>query len=545
MYPELLRVLATSFLVLISFVCAAPKGAPTAANPTVTIASGVLVGTATIVSNQPTATATAGSQYVNSFLGVPFAAPPLNALRFAPPTPHQAWSSARKAQTIPAACLQNFASAVSANERAFFNNPLGPAPVESEDCLYLNIFAPLNASSSNRKPVLFWIFGGNLAFGSSSLSFYNGSSFALNQDVVVVAINYRTNIFGFPGAPELPAGQTNVGFLDQRFALQWVQSNIAKFGGDPTKVTIFGESAGGESVKQLLAQPPSPLPFRAAILESEQSAAMSSVVTYRQVLANFNCADITCLRTVPGLAIQSYIESQNLGFGPVNDDTNTPDVRPSILSGTFAKVPTLIGSNAAEFQIFLALLGVGSGQQALNLVYDSLQINSSAVRSSLLTTLAGAGITDATDVAIRIATDAAFTCPASTLTNFLAANGYNTWRYRYEGIFSNLAVFPGAQATHTLEIPLVWGTYPLDNVLGPATATEIALSRYMQTQWANFAKNPSAGPAWPKIGTNLGVELGVLGNTGAPTGEVTKPLLYADLLCPVLNPVSDAAGLNY
>lgn len=114
---------------------------------------------------------------------------------------------------------------------------------------------------------MFWLFPGNLQFGTASLPIYDGGSLAVSQDVVVVTANYRTNIFGFSNSPEVPFGSQNAGFLDQRLALRWVRENIARFGGDPSRVTVFGESAGGESVKQLLANPPSPLPFSAAIMQ--------------------------------------------------------------------------------------------------------------------------------------------------------------------------------------------------------------------------------------------------------------------------------------
>jgi carboxylesterase 2 len=139
-----------------------------------------------------------------------------------------------------------------------------------------------------------WPIKGNLAFGTASLAFYNGSSLAVNEDVVVVVINYRTNsewkpvhpmvsisilinwlayniVFGSSNSPDFPFGQQNGGLLDQRFALEWTRTNIARFGGDPDKITIFGESAGGESVKQLLANSLSPLPFRGAIMESQNT----------------------------------------------------------------------------------------------------------------------------------------------------------------------------------------------------------------------------------------------------------------------------------
>src|SRR5271168_98635 len=104
-------------------------------------------------------------------------------------------------------------------------------PTESEDCLYLNIWAPAGTPPKEGYPVMFWIYGGNLQFGHAALPMYSGESMALNRDVVVVGVNYRTNIFGFPGSPELKKGENNLGFLDQRKALDWVSKNIASFGG--------------------------------------------------------------------------------------------------------------------------------------------------------------------------------------------------------------------------------------------------------------------------------------------------------------------------
>ncbi|KUJ11309.1 alpha/beta-hydrolase [Mollisia scopiformis] len=259
------------------------------ANPTVTISSGVVIGTAKAIISAAQSTTT-----VYNYLGIPFAAPPTGTGRFAPPAAPTAWNSPLEATALPPACLQQFIYPESTAEflEEVFNNPGGPAPPESEDCLYLNVFAPTDASPSNKKAVLFYIFGGNLQFGTGSLLNYDGSSFSGFQDVVVVTFNYRTNIFGFSASPELPTGQQNVGFLDQRLALQWVQDNIAQFGGDPSQVTIFGESASGVSVKQLMAQPPSPLPFRAAIMQSEQAVLPGTgLASYQATLREFGCTD--------------------------------------------------------------------------------------------------------------------------------------------------------------------------------------------------------------------------------------------------------------
>ncbi|KAK4501555.1 hypothetical protein PRZ48_007364 [Zasmidium cellare] len=521
---------------------AAPKPAT---NPTVTIASGVVVGTATRVSNQPTVTGLA-----NAYLGIPFAQSP--PLRFAPPSPPKPWTNPLLAQKNPPACLQQFLPGNDGvREATFFNNPGLPPPPESEDCLYLNVFAPRDASPSKLKPVMFWVFGGNLQIGTASLAYYNGSSYAVNHDVVVVAVNYRTNMFGFSNSPEVAHNQQNSGFLDIRFGLQWVQDNIKKFGGDPAKVTIFGESAGGNCVKQLLAQPPSPLPFRAAIMESEATAATGNgLVSYTAVAVKFGCAlslsPLNCLRKVDGKAIQKFITDNALNFFPVNDNTNVGyNSLPSILSGQFANVPILMGTNKNEGTVFAEIFGLGSD---LDIISDILQplgiplLND--VKNKLISTYLASGVANTSSALVsQIITDTFFTCPASTLSTAISKRPNNSpiWRYRYDASFPNTATFPNSGAYHSSEIPAVWGTYSLNG----ATGNQVELSRYLQGVWTGFAKDPGGGPGWPKLGSHGGLELGVLGGKNDTTGEYTTSLAEADYPCAVLSPVLIAAGMAY
>jgi carboxylesterase type B len=265
---------------------------------------------------------------------------------------------------------------IQSNVKKIFGTYGEKAPEESEDCLYLNIYAPPPTANKRPKPVMFWIFGGNLQFGSASLERYNGGCLAARNDVIVVTINYRLNIFGFANSPELSRGTQNAGFLDQRRALLWVQENIAAFGGDPAKVLLFGESAGAYSVKQLLANPTphEPLPFAAAIMQSQQSGhGAKSDLAWDRVVLHFGCQDrmshLGCLREVPAQALKDFIETHYVTFGPVQEDgTSTMDVRKSINSGTFAKVPMLIGTNANEARAFEAFIGMEKGSALLDFV---------------------------------------------------------------------------------------------------------------------------------------------------------------------------------
>jgi carboxylesterase 2 len=170
-------------------------------------------------------------------------------------------------------------------------------------------------------------------------------------------------------------------------------------------VTIFGESAGGYSVKQLLANPPSPLPFAAAIMESQQIAASGvGLVSYNAVLANFSCetapSPIDCLREVPATQIKAVIESESLGFPPVNGDgTQLNDVRPSISSGKFAKVPIFLGTNANEGRVFVAELGISNSTDLVDQVIDELVPGNStlaeALKSSIVALYAADIVNDA------------------------------------------------------------------------------------------------------------------------------------------------------
>ncbi|KAE9989657.1 hypothetical protein EG327_002420 [Venturia inaequalis] len=492
--------------------------------PTVTIASGVVVGKTTTISNQPSVTAQA-----KAYLGVPFAQSP--PLRFSPPVAAAAWSSPIQAQALKPSCIGQLQDT---NDTSALTNPIdGPIIPESEDCLYLNVYTPANATAGSNKPVMFWLFGGNLQYGSGSLQVYDGTSLAVTQDVVVVTINYRTNIFGFSSSPEVPFGSQNSGFLDQRFALQWVQKNIAQFGGDPAKVMIFGESAGGESVKQLLASPPSPLPFHSAIMESQQTFLIGDgKANYLNVLAHFGCTTIQCLRQVSAADIKNYTLTAGLMFPPAaGDGTYVKDIRSSISSGKFAKVPIMMGTNLNEARLFLGAVGLtNDGSTIVNSVLSLFGLNSTAAQQNILSKYAADVINNDIVLADRIITDATYTCTTSSIATFLNSFGYTVWRYRYNPSFPSTNVFPNSGAYHTSEIPEVFGTYPLSDRYGNVTQQQIQLSAFMQGAWAKMARNPSQGPGWPKIGSNFGFELGDLG-LGSSSGVTVVATFNADYAC--------------
>jgi para-nitrobenzyl esterase len=230
---------------LLAFSLAATTGMSFAASTTARVEQGILQGTKE-----------AG---LTVYKGIPFAAPPVGDLRWRAPQPASAWQGIRLADKFAPQCVQGG------------SGPDGKAPAMSEDCLYLNVWSPAR-SASGRVPVLVWIYGGGFNAGATSVPVYSGEVLA-RKGVVLVSIAYRVGALGFLAHPELSAESPqhvsgNYGLLDMIAGLQWIQKNIAAFGGDPNKVTIFGESAGGIAVSQLCASPLAKGLFQGAISES-------------------------------------------------------------------------------------------------------------------------------------------------------------------------------------------------------------------------------------------------------------------------------------
>lgn len=344
--------------------------------PTVTIQNGTVVGSS------------AGG--VESFKGIPFAQPPVGPLRLKPPQTITEPFGTIQAVGIPSSCPQFFvqidtSSLVGDVISDLINNPaVQAATLSSEDCLTLNVQRPAGATADSKLPVLFWIFGGGFEFGSNQL--YDGSSFvtksaALGKDIIFVAVNYRVGGFGFlPGEELQRDGSTNLGLRDQRLALEWVQDNIEAFGGDPEKVTIWGESAGAISAFDHTVinggdntYNGSPL-FRGAIMNSGSIVPAQDVNSakaqniYNTVVESAGCSGssdtLACLR---GLSTQDFLSAANsvpaifgyrsldLSYLPRPDPSDnfyseSPDV--SVTAGRFAKVPVIIGDQEDEGTLF-------------------------------------------------------------------------------------------------------------------------------------------------------------------------------------------------
>ena len=285
---------------------------------------------------------------VRIFRGIPYAAPPVGALRWRAPQPVQGWDNVRDAKQFGPRCMQApiFADMV------FRSNGV------SEDCLYLNVWTP--AESGQRLPVLVYFYGGGLIAGDSSELRYDGESMA-EHGIVVVTVNYRLGAFGFLAHPELTAEAPyhtsgNYGFLDQVAALQWVHDNIFAFGGDPRRVTIAGESAGSMSSSAMMASPLSRNMIAGAIGESGSMMIRSwdgltqgeqKGLQFAQLAGNKTLAQ---LRAMPADQILSLSQQQSSpSIGPIIDGYVFPRTAADIFAaGEQAHVPLMVGSNSAE-----------------------------------------------------------------------------------------------------------------------------------------------------------------------------------------------------
>ena len=284
---------------------------------------------------------------ITAFKGIPYAEPPVGNLRWTPPRPARNWKGVRKAENFGDSCAQSFPKAVPA----------------SEDCLYLNIWTPAK-SAGDRLPVMFWIHGGGFFVGSPREDLYDGEEIS-KKGVVVVTVNYRLGVFGFLAHPDLTKESShhssgNYGLLDQLAALQWVHRNIASFGGDPNKVTIFGESAGALSVNALLASPLSKGLFRAVISESGGVGAGFG----RTALPSLHESESAGVKFAESMGAHSLAELRALPTEKLLQTRNFPQVTVDgwylpeslamlIQEGKQNKVPLILGSNSDEGQHFI------------------------------------------------------------------------------------------------------------------------------------------------------------------------------------------------
>ena len=446
---------------------------------------------------------------VTVFKGVPYAAAPVGPHRFRPPQPHPGWEGVRDALTVGNIGPQN-----GSMEAMLLGSDMPP---QSEDCLFLNVWTP--ACDHQARPVMVWIHGGSYVTGSGSNPWYAGDSLASEGDVVVVTANYRIGAFGFCHLADVGgerfAGSGNLGLLDQIAVLQWVQDNIANFGGDAGNVTVFGESAGGGAVLALLATPAASGLFQKAIAQSasigqfrsrERADAAARHLLDQLGIAHDRAEDLLDRSTVDILAAQVAVEAWPHGidaFAPTHDGVVLPTgVIDAIHDGTAAPhVAVMIGTNLDEMRLFTAFDPANATvDEAAVLARATAEIDRDAARS--LTDgyrVARPGATWG-QIASTLATEHTFHQPAIRAAAARAAHGYPTWMYRFTwqspafgGIFGS---------SHAMEIPFVFGTlnHPGAVILTGEGEDRHALSKAMQQSWLAFAHH--GDPGWAPYRTD-------------------------------------------
>jgi para-nitrobenzyl esterase len=465
-----------------------------AANAQVKTAAGVVEGSTSADGN------------VQIFKGIPFAAPPVGALRWKEPQPVAKWEGVRKATEFGARCMQGNIF----GDMAFHD--AGP----SEDCLYLNVWTP-KAAAGAKLPVMVWIYGGGFQAGATSEGRQDGEALA-HKGVVVVSMNYRLGIFGFFSHPELEKesphhASGNYGLLDQTAALQWVHKNIAAFGGDPANVTIFGESAGSFSVSAQMASPVSKELVHRAIGESGAFFGRTLPAKTRTETeadgAKFGesngAATLEQLRAIPAPKLLELALAAGNGFrfGPNVDGYFFPESPAEIYKkGNEAHIALLAGWNHDEgnYHGFFAKDAPTKENYAAK-----IQTTYGAGAAEVLKLFPGATDEQAQESAGLLAT-----------ANFI---GYSTWKwiemqtqlagpavYRFEfdqaPPLPETGAAPGAtpMAYHSAEIEYVFGMLKTKKL--PWRQEDFDLSDQMGSYWTNFAKtgdpNGPGLPAWPR-----------------------------------------------
>jgi para-nitrobenzyl esterase len=328
---------------------------------------------------------------MHRFLGIPYAAPPVGSLRWHPPQPPAGWRLPRDAFAYGSVCAQN--------NKAF---PGFGHSSHTEDCLYLNVYAPEGADADSRLPVMVWIPGGGLFIGGSNG--YDPSALVKQGHVVFVSFNYRINVFGFFSHPAINAEDHeigNYGLMDQQAALRWVRDNIAGFGGDPNNVTIFGESAGGTSVWCQLASPLSRGLFHKAIIQSGAAAPLLRTPSTRdleeigvELLAHAGASSHTSdeLRAMPtsdlmaaNLLPEGTFGTGRFEIGHTVDGTVIPEPMVDLFtSGRFNGVPVINGTNRSEFNWFQGMIELTTGRPIPAEAYASILADALAGMSSTL-----------------------------------------------------------------------------------------------------------------------------------------------------------------
>ncbi|KAJ8261744.1 hypothetical protein GJAV_G00157920 [Gymnothorax javanicus] len=450
------------------------------------------------------------------FYGIPFASPPVGPARWKAPTPPTPWSGVYDATFPRASCMQACG---------------GPFPElcphkVSEDCLYLNVFVPLSVDFSsplsNPLPVMVWIHGGDFIGGSASKPLYDGRFMSNFTNSVLVNVDYRLGAFGFlvSGRDPKTSAAGNYGILDQQAALLWVQQNIALFGGDPNKVTIFGESAGAQSVSLHLMMPSSMPLFRRAVFQSLPFSV--PLKTRRDALrlgkefaklANCSTSDLQCLLTLSPqevLAAQIKAGSKIVNpfrflevfetWGPyIDGELIKEQAVTAFLKGHWQKdKPVLLGTTSEEGVVFVYGVFTEPVSMLECVVYTTAIFKQHTLKI-LHKYLPLYKDSDHRPMLAQIVTDYIFLCPARKAARTGAAAGSSVWMYVFDHAAADPRMWPGlpscyGHVCHGAELPFLFDSASVANFT--LTPPETLLANRMLCLWGAFAHegDPRAGP---------------------------------------------------
>lgn len=443
---------------------------------------------------------------VAAFKGIPYAAPPTGRNRWRAPQPVTPWKGVRSAATYGSDCMQLPFPGDAA--------PLGVKP--AEDCLYLNVWTPVERPSG-KLPVMVWIYGGGFVNGGSSPAVYDGTHFA-ESGVVLVSFNYRVGRFGFFAHPALTkenptAALGNYCFLDQIAALKWVRKNIAKFGGDPGNVTLFGESAGGGSVLTMMTTPLARGLFHKAIIESGGGrTGIGPMRRVRESAANLpsgeavgiafaekagihgeDAAALAALRELPAERVVDRLNMASMGnptyAGPMIDGTIVAEPpEQAFLAGHAMKIPVMAGANSNDIGFSFAknmdelFAPFGANKEEAQRVYDPQKTG------------------EFRKIGVLVASDRMMVEPARFVVRAVAATGQRAYEYRFSYVAESMRK-QWKGAPHATEIPFVFDTVAARYGKDLAPADE-ATAKTALAYWAAFSKtgNPDGEgrPHWPQ-----------------------------------------------
>ncbi|MET0596198.1 MAG: carboxylesterase family protein [Polyangiaceae bacterium] len=465
---------------------------------------------------------------VTSFLGIPYAAPPIGDRRLKAPEPHAPWTTPLQASSFGAACPQGI-------------DLTGASTVWDEDCLTLNVWSPEHAAGTTL-PVMVFIHGGAFRNGSSNKPLYDGAALAALGRVVVVSMNYRLGALGFMAHSALSAEDShgssgNYGILDQQAALRWVHSNVRGFGGDPEKVTIFGESAGSMSVCVHLVSPLSAGLFRRGMGESGSCLYFTRPLRGAQASAETRGAAVavalgcqgddvpSCLRAKPASAFLDAEDdpSSDVGFAEAMPQPNidgyvlSESPSASFVAGRFAEVDAfLAGTNADDATLFTRQKMIANETEYRAAIFAITPDHADDVLSFY--PASGGAYGSAKAAYDAFITDFTFLCPTRKQLAALAARGVATYLYRFEkltpfGRASGLGVY------HAAELPFVFGN--LSEVSGTSDAAR-ALAASMGGYWTRFAAagdpNGNQAASWPRFNLQSDAHLRIDDTSQAGSG---------------------------